>query len=224
MPRAWWATTLFCLRWLAAAVGMGAATPTGLNNIPTGEVVDAGVLVVQGFSQFGEGSEPAWFAGVKYGPARNWEVGLDDSVLGPGSVGGPVLQVKRRIAAGPAVEFALGAANVSNDRSRHGDVLPYAVASGTIVGGLRAHLGRSWQAGNQAWFGGLSEAVSPKLTLRGDWIQAEEGHESVASVGFIGELGPRWLGEAWASFPSASGQETTWVVKLDWVVPLAGRG
>jgi len=207
---------------LAGAASAARATPTGLNNIPTAEVVDEGVLVLQGFSEFGRERAPGWFAGFKYGPAANWEMGLDDTVAGPGSAGGPTLQGKYRMPCHDAAALALGLANISDDRSRHGNVFSYAVVSGDL-GPVNGHLGYSWQADNRAWFLGIDGAVSPELTLRADWTQAQDGDESVAGLGFIRSLSPRWLIEGWASLPTAEEAETSYIVKLDWVIPLPGR-
>lgn len=201
------------------AAGSALATPSGLNNIPTADVVPAGVLVWQSFAELGEDRAPAWFAGVKYGPAENWEVGLDDAVAGGGSAGGPTLQVKCRRALGDRGAFAVGAANISDDRARHGEVFPYFVSSASL-GTARGHLGYSWQSDNRAWFVGADSAVNRRATLRADWIQTADGDEHMSSLGFIGALSARWLVEGWASFPSAEGAETGYVLKLNWVMPL----
>jgi len=198
------------------------ATPSGLNNIPTADVVAEQVLVLQGFSEFGPAREPSWFAGFKYGPAANWEVGIDDASLGPGSAGGPVLQAKYRAALAPNAALGLGAANISADSDRNGDVYPYAVISAAL-GRIGGHLGYSAQKNNNAWFVGADGAVSQSLTLRADWTQVADGEESVSSLGVIAPLAPRWLVEGWASFPSAEGARTRYVVKLDYVVSLGKR-
>lgn len=211
------ALALLCAVMIAA--GPGFATPTGLNNIPTADVVPADVLVWQAFAQFGEDRDPAWFAGFKYGPTENLEVGLDDTVAGAGSAGGPTLQAKYRVPVGESSALALGAANVSTDRSRHGDVFPYLVLSAPM-GAAHAHLGHSWQSDNRAWFLGADAPVGEALTLRADWTQTADGEEHVSSLGFIHSLGPRWLVEGWASFPRAEGAETSYVLKLNWVMPL----
>jgi len=210
---------VFTLGLTAYGPSESGATPTGLNNIPTAEAVGEGELVLQAFSEFGRECEPGWFAGFKYGPAANWEVGLDDIFAGPGSAGGPTLQAKHRTVLGDRAALALGAANVSTDRSRHGDVFPYAAVTGDL-GPLRLHLGRSWQSDNKAWFVGLDTPMDEAITLRADWTQVQDGEESIASVGFIRSLRARWLLEGWASFPSTEGAETSYVLKLDFVAPL----
>ncbi len=65
--------------------GVSLATPTGLNNIPTADVVPQDVLVLQSWTNFGSDVDTSWAAGFKYGPACNWEVGLDGGLTGPGS-------------------------------------------------------------------------------------------------------------------------------------------
>jgi hypothetical protein len=199
------------------------ATPTGLNNIPTADVVDSGVLVLQGFSQFGEGRSPAWFAGLKYGPAENWEVGLDDAFAGPNSNTGPTLQVKYRFAPSENVGLALGAANLTTDRERNGDTIPYLVLTAPLGPTVRGHLGYSAQQDNNACFLGVDGPVGDELTVRADWAQVEDGDESVASLGFISSLSSRWLVEVWASFPTAEEAENDFIVKFDFVIPV-GRG
>ncbi len=192
------------------------ATPTGLNNIPTADLVAAGELVLQGFSEFGRGREPSWFAGLKCGPAAGWEVGIDDTSAGPASAGGPVLQAKYRLALAGAA-LGLGAANISGDSDRNGDVYPYAVLSAGL-GRINGHLGYSAQRENNAWFVGADGAVTPKLTLRADWTQVADRAESVSSLGFITALSRQWLLEGWASFPTAEEAKTTAIVKLDYVL------
>jgi len=215
-------TVLLVLSFLLAFSAAALATPTGLNNIPTADVAAEGVLVLQGFSQFGEGRTPSWFAGAKYGPAENWEIGLDDTSLGPGSAGGPVLQAKCRTRLSDGAALGLGVANVSNDSDRNGEAFPYAVVSAGL-GPVNGHVGYSAQKDNNAWFVGADGAVTEKVTLRADWIQVADGEESVSSLGFITPLTRAWLVEGWASFPTADGAETSYVVKLDYVIPLGRR-
>jgi len=211
------ALTLLSIALPAAAA---LATPTGLNNIPTAYVVPDRVLVLQGFTEFGRDRTPSWFTGLKYGPAPHWEIGIDDTTLGLASEGGPVLQAKREMALSERTAVGLGLANVSNDTDRNGKTFPYAVVSSS-QGSFTGHLGYSFQQDNHAWFVGADTTVAGKLTLRADWIQVLAGEESVTSFGFLTPLSPRWLVEGWASVPSAEGTESWYVLKRDYVVPLA---
>jgi hypothetical protein len=205
---------------VALSVVPALATPTGLNNIPTADVVAKDFLVLQSWLGFGSGLDTSWAAGAKYGPAENWEVGLDGGLTGPGSGGGPVFQAKYRVCLEKGARIALGAANVSNDRDLHGDYFPYVVASVPIGSQADGHLGYSFQSGNNGLFLGANAAVSPRLTLRSDWIQTDSGDESVWSLGFISPVTSDFLVEGWASFPTAEGSETDYILKVDYVIPL----
>jgi len=210
---------------LAAAVAIALAprpasgTPTGLNNIPTADVVPQKILVLQGFANFD--GETSWFAGFKLGPTENWEVGLDGQLGGPGSGGGPTFQAKRKIPLGNGARLALGAANISGDRDRHGDAFPYLVASLPLGGQANGHLGYSLQSDNHALFLGADANAGRNLTLRSDWIQTNDGNESMWSVGFISPVTKDFLVEGWALFPSAAGAQTNYVLKADYVIPVS---
>jgi hypothetical protein len=205
-----------------AAAGLAAApavaSPTGLNNIPTADVVPTHVLVLQGWVNFGGDTD--WFGGFKYGPAENWEVGLDSIFTGPGT--GPTLQAKYRLPLANGTRVAAGVANVSNDRDRHGEFFPYVVATAPLNAGHTANgtVGYAFQSGNQGLFVGADYWVSPQLDLRADWTQTDSGDESTSSLGFLLPVTKRFLVESWASFPTAAGAETNYVVKVDYVIPL----
>jgi len=214
------ALALSCLR-------HAGATTTGLNNIPTAEVVTPGLLVFQQITNFGSSQESIFHLGFKYGPAPNWEIGLDDRVVTTGSgagvagaggmpAGPTVLQVKYAANLSRPRKTSLGAgvANIGADSERAGDPFPYLVISREL-GLLRGHLGHSWQEDNPAWFLGVDKAVGRGLTLRADWIQANDREESVSSLGFIQDLGGGWLVEMWGSFPTASAVADTLTLKFD---------
>lgn len=211
----------------AAAVALAPrqanATPTGLNNIPTADVVPKDILVLQSWTNFGADRETSWAAGFKVGPGQNWEVGMDGGLTGPGSGGGPTFQAKYRIPLEKGARLALGVANVSGNRDFHGDSFPYAVASVPIGKQANGHLGYSVQSDNHALFLGADAAVNERLTLRSDWIQMNDGHDSVWSLGFISPLTKSFLVEGWASFPTASGAETGYVIKLDYVIAIGRK-
>jgi hypothetical protein len=196
------------------------ATPTGLNNIPTADVVPKDILVLQSWTDFGSDRDTGWAAGFKVGPAENWEVGLDGGLTGPGSGGGPTFQAKYKIPLQKGARVALGLANVSNDRDLHGNVFPYAVASVPLGDRANGHLGYGVQSGNHVLFLGADAAASKSLTLRSDWTQTNDGDESLWSLGFISPVTSNFLVEGWASFPSATGVENDYLLKVDYVIPL----
>ncbi len=112
---------------VCAVPGRAWGTASGLNNIPTADVVPAGVLVLQQFTNFGSDQETLAHLGFKWGPAKNWEIGLDKRIYASGSgagVGGAggmpagpwVFQAKYRYAApGGRTAASLGVANVGED-------------------------------------------------------------------------------------------------------------
>jgi hypothetical protein len=202
---------------LAVTAGPSLASPTGLNNIPTADVVPLQLLVLQAWANTGNG-ETDWFAGFKYGPAENWEVGLDSALNGAST--GLTAQAKYRIPLEHGMRAAVGLANISGDEERHGEVFPYAVLSAPLGAKANGHLGYAFQSGNQALFLGADATVNEKLTLRTDWTQTNDGHDSLWSLGFISPLSPKLLVEAWASFPTATGADSSLTVKLDYVIPL----
>jgi len=211
--------TLALILCVASVPAVAQATPTGLNNIPTADVVPKDVLVLQGFANFD--GDTSWFAGLKYGPTENLEVGVDDLFSGAGSATGPAFQAKYRLPPRHGARLALGIANITGDEDRDGDTFPYAVVSASLGEKRNGHLGYSVQEDNHALFLGADAAVSPRLTLRADWIQTNDGDESVSSLGFISPIADRFLIEGWASFPTADGADNDYVIKVDFVV---GRG
>lgn len=203
---------------LLAFAAIAQASPTGLNNIPTAEVVSKDVLVLQSWGSFD--GDDSWFAGFKYGPAQNWEIGLDDDVAGVGSSAGITLQVKYRIPFEKAGGVALGLANVSADTDVNGERFPYVVVTVPLTADAKANgtAGYQFQSGNHGFFVGASYCCAPQFNLRADWTQINDGDASVSSLGFITQLDGRWLAEAWASFPTGAGAETSYTVKVDYVV------
>jgi hypothetical protein len=101
-----------------------------------------------------------------------------------------------------------------------GEFFPYAVASVPLGERANGHLGYSFQSDNRALFLGADAVVSKSLTLRSDWTQANDGDESIWSLGFISPVSKNFLVEGWASFPSAAGADNDYVLKVDYVIAL----
>lgn len=207
----------------------GGATTTGLNNIPTADVVPANVLVVQQFTNFGADQQSLFQLGAKYGPAENWEIGLDRRIrtagsgLGVSGAGGMpagpwVFQTKYRWAPqGTGTSVALGIANLGEDTSESGDSFPYAVVTQDLRW-FRGTLGYGGRRAGRGFFAGADKTLKDGTMLRADWLQSDDRNESVASFGFLRPLAGPWLIEAWASFPTADGVENTFTVKFDYVI------
>jgi hypothetical protein len=197
------------------------ATATGLNNIPTADVVPERVLVLQYFSNMAKGVGPDHFLGFKYGPIRNVEIGLDGRVSSTERDRDEFLAAQGKIRFEPAenLAVALGVANLGN-WARAGREFPYAVLTRDF-GLFRAHLGGTVQKDNEGLFGGIDKTVQlfdRDLILRGDVIQVNDRDDIIASVGFLYDLGRDVLIESWVSFPSGSGQEDVLTLKLDFVI------
>jgi len=196
-------------------------TATGLNNIPTTDVVPKDVLVFQYYGNFANDSGPDHFLGFKYGPFKNVEIGLDGRVF-------PTEDYREEFAAAQGkVRFELseklavagGIANLG-DHDRAGREFPYAVLSYDL-GLFRAHFGGTIQKDNEGFFGGIDKTVKlfeRDFTLRSDLIQVNDGDDVIASIGFVCDLGHNLLLESWMSFPSASEQADVLTMKLDFVI------
>jgi len=196
-------------------------TATGLNNIPTADVVPEDVLVLQYYGNFANGSGPDHFLGLKCGPFKNVEIGLDGRVFPTEDDRDEfaAAQGKVRFELSKNLAVAAGIANLG-DHDRAGREFPYAVLSYDL-GLFRAHFGGTVQKDNEGFFGGIDKTVKlfeRDLTLRSDLIQVNDGDDTVASVGFIYDLGRDLLVESWVSFPSASEQADVLTLKLDFVI------
>ena len=210
--------------WLGIAMcGTAWASPSGLNNIPTVDVAPKNVLVIQTWGNFADGSGPAYMAGFKYGLIADVEVGID-SRIDPGD-GGPLTGQVKWLLPLPLEEtpFSVlaGAANISDDSDKVGEVDPY-IVSGIDLGVARASLGYSFQEDNNSLFAGLDKTLTLQdrdLVLRGDVRQTDDGDEWLASVGFLHVLPLNMVLESWISLPSESGAEDVLTVKLNYVIP-----
>ena len=196
------------------------ASPSGLNNIPTADVVPDKVLVLQGYGHLAHGSRPDWWGGLKFGPLKNLEVGFDGQINpDPSSEGALVGQFKYRFQALESTALAAGVANLG-EKSRSGEIDYYAVLSQDLKY-LRAHLGATFQRDNEGVFGGLDSTFplfERDLTLRTDLRQINQRDDLLASAGFLYDLGWNFLLETWGSFPTAGGSENILTLKLNYVI------
>jgi hypothetical protein len=196
------------------------ATPTGLNNIPTADVVPEQTLVLQGFGNLANHTRPDWWGGFKYGPIENLEIGFDAQLNPkPADEGALVGQLKYRVELQEKTSVAAGVANIG-EKKRSGEVDYYAVLSQDL-GAFRAHLGGTLQRDNEGFFAGLDTTVplfERDFTLRSDLRQTNEHDDLLGSLGFIYDLGGNFLLETWGSFPTQDGAENTLTLKLNYVI------
>ncbi|MHC4214055.1 MAG: hypothetical protein ACYSWP_11845 [Planctomycetota bacterium] len=196
------------------------ATSTGLNNIPTADVVPEKVLVFQYITDLGEDNVPDHFTGFKYGPAKNIEIGLDGRIFPEKSLEETlVAQAKLRFEFTEELSTAVGITNLG-DRASAGNEAPFAVLSYDFHF-LRTHFGGTYQDDNEGLFAGIDKTfkfLERDLTLRSDIIQTNERRDTTTSVGFIYDLGHNFLIESWMSFPTQSGKENVATIKLNYVI------
>ncbi|MBW7989702.1 MAG: hypothetical protein FVQ84_06770 [Planctomycetes bacterium] len=196
------------------------ATSTGLNNIPTADVVPENVLVYQFISDMANNNKPDYVTGFKYGLMKNVEIGLDGRIFPEkAKQENLVVQGKLRFELTDFLAIAGGITNLG-DRSRAGKEFPFGVLSQDF-GFLRGHFGGSIQNNNEGFFGGIDKTLkflNRDLTLRSDIIQTNDQHETTTSAGFIYDLGHNFLVESWMSFPTESGKEDVLTIKLNYVI------
>ena len=195
-------------------------TATGLNNIPTADVVPERVLVFQYIGEFANDNAPNHVVGFKYGLMKNVEVGLDGRIFPEKSKEeNLVAQGKVRFEINSKLAMALGIANLG-DRDKAGAEFPYAVLSHDLDF-LRVHFGGTTQDDNKGFFGGLDKTfgfLGRDLTLRSDIIQVNDQNDIITSFGFIYDLGQNFLLESWMSLPSESGKEDVLTLKFNYVI------
>lgn len=197
----------------------GWATSSGLNNIPTADVVSEGTLVYQWFSHLANDSKPGHFTGFKYGLMKNIEIGMDGQVFpDKASEENLVAQGKVVLELCPSLAFAVGVTNLG-DRAKAGYESPFGVLSKDF-GFFRAHFGGTVQRNNEGLFAGIDKTVTffdRDLTLRGDIIQTNDRDDTTMSAGFLYDIGHNFLLESWVSFPSESGKREVTTIKLNYV-------
>ncbi len=230
LPHVLWLSALLCLLLAAPAL----SSPTGLNNIPTSDVVPEGVLVLQQFTNSGSSQATVFAGGLKYGLRRDLEIGLDiragviqaqrsgAGVAGAGGAPGsstPVIQMNYRLF-NTRQGFAggIGLANLSTNTAKAGKQVEYLALSQSF-GRPRLHAGYLYQGSADALFFGADMPVSEKTILRADWIETNNGRDHLSSLGFISQCTPQFLVEGWVSFPSAQGVHDTFTLKFDYVIP-----
>ena len=179
------------------------ATPSGLNNIPTADVVPQKVFVLQAFMDIGKDNKPEYFTGFKCSPMENLEIGLDGRIFPESTLEETItFQGKYRLKLLDQVGLAIGVSNVG-DHAKSGWENPYAVIS-YDADLFRAHFGGTLQRDNEGFFTGLDKTIAiyqRDLTLRADIIQTNDAHDVTYSAGFIYDLGHNLLIESWISFP-----------------------
>ena len=214
------------------------ASPSGLNNIPTADVVPPKVLVVQTWLNLAEQADAEQYVGFKAGLFEGLEFGVDWRAVGE-THAHATLQAKYAFNILPDwVRGVVGIANVSDNRADQGTVFPY-VATTVDLKVFRLTFGYAGQPHNEAFFGGIDRTFlffDRNLQLKADAIQINDKNDMLLSVGFLYEFGRQnadeapldgalgildaivknLIFEAWVTFPT-TGDEEIYTLKLNYV-------
>ncbi len=216
------------------------ASPSGLNNIPTTDVVPEKTLVLQTWLNMADSMQTQQFVGFKAGAFKGLEFGVDWKAYGE-THGHAAGQAKYAFnIMGETWRGVVGVANLTENRRHDGYFFPY-VATSVDLKMARLHFGYAPQPHNEAFFAGIDRTfpfLERNLQLKGDAIHINDKNDVLFSVGFLYELGRRQdseapkptglLGtldtivknivmEAWISLPS-TGEEETWTLKFNYVI------
>ena len=197
------------------------STPTGLNNIPTADVVGERTIVLQSFSHFGHRQRPGHWLGFKMNPfIRNVEIGMDRRV-GPSPSGANLFQVKYKLdLKDPLPDLGVGVANMvftRHGRRLSGQPYPYFAWTKDFKY-FRGTAGAGFQANNEGAFIGLDKTIFKKLTLRTDALQVNNGKDLLGSLGFLLELPFNFALESWYSASTDTQSEDYFLVKIDYSI------
>ncbi len=238
------ARQIYCLVFVAFCILFSSrstwATSSGLNNIPTTEIVPENILVFQTWGNFAGGERPEDFVGFKYGLFKDVEIGVDWKANDEPH-GHATFQAKYAFDIdGDVLRGVVGVADLSDNRKHNGDLFPYAATSLNLEA-FTLHFGYAPQTHNEAFFGGVDKTVSfldRNLKLRFDGIHINDRKDMKFSAGFLYELGRQTDGnktpqtglaefldnisknlilEAWVTMPS-TGDKETYTVKLNYVI------
>jgi hypothetical protein len=172
-------------------------SPTGLNNIPTTDIVPENVLVFQTWGNYAGGERPEQFVGFKYGLFRDIEIGVDWKANDQPH-GHAMFQAKYGFDIEPdLLRAVVGFANLSDNREHNGEWFPY-TATSLDLKSFRLHFGYAAQPHNERFFGGIDKTVSfldRNLMLRFDGIHINDKEDMLFSAGFLYELWPHDGGE-----------------------------
>lgn len=206
---------------LAIATASSAfATPSGLNNIPTADVVGDRTVAVQAFDTFGSGDHDFWMGfktGLDLSPLH-LEWGLD-SHLAP-TPSGP-LYFQTKIGFNPWTDgmIAIGVANVGlADTDRAGDPFTYAVLTQDLKF-ARLSAGYGLQTRNNSVLLGLDRSWKVfgdhDLNLNTDLVQTDDQSHWLTSLGVKYEVCKHIVFESWVNLPDHGSASV--LVKLNYV-------
>ncbi len=224
-----WTKMLSVALVVGVVVQQAFCTPSGLNNIPTADVADTGVLVLQQMNNLRLGGfDGRHVLAFKYGIAPNAELGWvgaprhsgsrRDFLLGVGAAASypTTFHGKVKVPIQDKLQMGVGIINLNNSAKTAGHPVYYSVLSQHLKW-ARVHFGFMTTKGSDGLFVGLDKTIG-LWTLRADFNDVGSG--SVFTFGFLRPLSSEWILEGWLSFPTAKGVRETATVKLNYVVKL----
>lgn len=190
---------------LLATASTALATPSGLNNIPTADIVPHRTVAVQAFDTFSPGDHDFWMGfktGWDFSPLH-LEWGLD-SHLAPDSAGPLLFQTKIGFSPWADGKIAIGVANVGlTATSRAGDPFTYAVLTQDLKF-ARLSVGYGLQTDANTALIGLDrtwKVFERNLNLNVDLVQTGDQSGWLTAVGFKYDLSKHIVLEGWANLP-----------------------
>jgi len=211
------------------------ASSTGLNNIPTTDVVPKDILVFQTWINSTANQQTQLFTAFKYGPFEDIEVGVDWKANDKAH-GHAMLQAKYAFDIDDFWRGVVGFADLSDNRVHNGEFFPFAATSYDL-NIFRLHFGYAPQPHNEAFFAGIDKTVlfmERNLQLKADAIHINDKDDAKFSVGFLYEFAPangsdqnsqsflenilkNIILESWVTIPTTDDIET-YTVKLNYVI------
>ncbi|NQW45985.1 MAG: hypothetical protein HQ462_11350 [Deltaproteobacteria bacterium] len=206
------------------------ATPTGINNIPTADVVPDRKVAIQSFGSFGQGSNQ--FAANGAGKSSLWmgfkagiqatapvrvEIGIDSPVA-PTKAGPLVFQTKANFSPWENGLIALGIANIAlTDFDRAGRPFSYGIVAQDF-GLLRAHAGYGFQLNSNTALFGVDRnlrVLGRSLNLNIDLVQSADHSYWLPAAGFKFDPTQYIVLESWANFPGRG--RSSYIAKINFV-------
>lgn len=196
------------------------ATPSGLNNIPTGDTVPHRTVAVQAFDTFSSHSDDFWM-GFKTGWDLTKELHLEwglDSHLSPDPAGPLYFQTKVGFSPWEDGKIAIGVAGVGLTNSdRAGDPFTYAVLTQDLKF-ARLSVGYGLQPEANTVLLGLDRSFKVfdrNLNINADLVQTGDQSGWLTAVGAKYDLTKHIVLESWVNLPDEG--DASVVAKINFV-------
>jgi hypothetical protein len=205
-------TRLWCVLFIIAALLLAQAAhcaPTGLNIIPTADVLDPGVVSLQTQS-IGAGtpwaSEAATAVLFEIGFGKGWEAGLDHPLDDPDTWGNIKYRLWEETKARPAL--AVGLEAIGADIG----IQPYVTAYKSF-GPTRVHFGAFGVGRANIGMLGLDRPLTDRLTFQGDYLSSRNDALTYGLVFDVSSTVSLTVARVQAN---SADVEDTWLVNAAW--------